>query len=49
MNEMALLAAAVYRNYKLSWPEGEPEPLPDAMPILRPKTPFNLIVERRAQ
>ena len=48
MNEMALLAAAVYRNFKLSWPADEPEVFPEALPILRPKAPFNVEVEKRS-
>ena len=47
MNEMAMLAAAIYRNFRLEWPVGEPEPETEAMPTLRPKAPFNVLVHKR--
>ena len=47
MNEMALLGATVFRNFKLDWPVMEPEPEPYITPIYKPKVPFNVEISER--
>ena len=47
MNEMAMLAAVVFRNFKLEWPADEPEPVKVVTPVMKPKEPFNVLITRR--
>ena len=42
-----LIAAMLVRNFEFSWPEGEPEPIPEQFVTVRPKTPFRVTLTNR--
>jgi cytochrome P450 len=47
LNEFHLVVATVIRNFKISWVDGEKEPFYVQSPVIQPKFPVNMKVERR--
>jgi cytochrome P450 len=47
MHEMLIGAALFFRNFEVSWPEGEPEPFPRMGIVVRPRSPFHVFLKPR--